>query len=213
MKLLERRSVLLTWLAFAAWVLPLAPTVVWSSEIPVVGGPCDRCEHVFEGMPEDLSSTAVVAAPDAGEPLHLRMQVLDPGGIPASGVVVYAYQTDAGGIYPGRSVQAPHGTLRGWARSDDRGFVAFETIRPGSYPDSRVAQHIHLHVIEPGRCTYFISDVNFADDPLLSPLARRRADRARGGDGVVEPRLEDGVWEAERSIHLGRNVPGYAECR
>jgi protocatechuate 3,4-dioxygenase beta subunit len=133
------------------------------------------------------------------------------------GIVLYAYQTDARGIYPAaarlRGAAARHGRLRGWTRSDAMGRYAFDTIRPGAYPDGGEPQHIHLHVIEPRRCTYYIGDVLFADDPLLD--AERRADAvdARGGSGIVAP-YGDATrgWQATRDITLGLNVPGYDGC-
>ncbi len=39
----------------------------------------------------------------------------------------------------------------------------FETIRPASYPNTKFAQHVHMHVVEPGRCTYFIDGTVFTD--------------------------------------------------
>ena len=66
------------------------------------------------------------------------------------------------------------------------GRYTFETVRPGSYPNSRNPQHIHMHVIEPGRCTYWIDDVLFTDDPLLNDAERNRRE-PRGGLGVATP--------------------------
>ena len=112
-----------------------------------------------------------------------------------------------------RGAAARHGRLRGWARTDASGRYAFDTIRPGAYPDGDEPQHIHLHVIEPGRCTYYIGDVLFDDDPRLTTQARVAEEHARGGSGVVHPvgSARNG-WNATRDITLGSNVPGYAAC-
>ena len=56
---------------------------------------------------------------------------LEADGAPAAGIIVYAYQTDATGIYPRGSTR--HGRLRGWVRTDEAGRYRFDTIRPGAY--------------------------------------------------------------------------------
>jgi protocatechuate 3,4-dioxygenase beta subunit len=132
-------------------------------------------------------------------------------------VIVYAYQTDRSGNYPAspalRGFAARHGRLRGWARTDAAGRYTFETIRPGAYPGRKVPQHIHLHVIEPGRCTYYLGDVLFDDDPLLTPALRARESDAHGGNGIVVAKGDAKVgWRVTRDITLGRNVADYAAC-
>jgi protocatechuate 3,4-dioxygenase beta subunit len=157
---------------------------------PIIGGPCEGCEGVFEGLPERLTSTARIA-PDGepGERMVLEGTVFDATGQPAAGVIVYAYHTDAQGIYPPderfpRQAAYRHGRLRGWVTTDARGHYRFETIRPGSYPSRSEPAHVHMHVIEVGRWTYYIDSVRFDDDPLLS-AAERRSAGGRGGPGLV----------------------------
>ena len=176
-----------------------------SAHEPVVGGPCEGCELVFEGMPASPPATARIAPEDEpGEPMTLEGVVRDARGNPVAGVTVYAYQTDAGGIYPRGSTA--HGRLRGWARTGADGRYRFDTIRPGSYPSRNAPAHVHMHVVEPGCCTYYIDDVEFRDDPLL----RRTEGRGRGGQGIVTPsRGTDGRWRAVRDIALGEKVPGH----
>ena len=182
---------------------------------PVVGLPCEGCELVFAGMPDDLDSKARIAPEnEPGEPLRIEGRVVNPDGTPAPGTIIYAYHTNAQGIYPGqreaetRGVQG-HGRLRAWVRADEDGRYTFRTIRPASYPDSRNPQHVHMHVIEPGCCTYWIDSVHFRDDPLL-PRRLAEAESGRGGLGVVTPEREaDGTWVARRDIVLGQEVPGH----
>jgi protocatechuate 3,4-dioxygenase beta subunit len=139
-------------------------------------------------------------------------------GRPVSGVIVYAYQTDATGVYPtdevyhGRAAYR-HGRLRGWAQTDDDGSYAFDTIRPAGYPGTDLPQHIHMHVIEVGCCTYYIDDIFFEDDPRFTPTMRSRLTQDRGGSGVSMPvRLDDGTWSVVRDIVLGAGIPGYPRC-
>jgi len=183
---------------------------------PVVGLPCEGCEAVFEGRPATLAPQARIAPPgEPGRPLRIEGTVLDGKGRPAADVVVYAYHTDAKGIYP-RSEGAVgragtrHGRLRGWARTDARGRYTFETIRPAGYPGSAAPEHVHMHVIEPGRCTYYIDDIVFEDDPRLTPELRRSHVTGRGGPGLVSPTSDGhGGFVVRRDIRLGERVPGY----
>lgn len=185
---------------------------------PVVGLPCEDCEVPLIGMPEALAASARLApADEPGQRLHLAGRVTDAQGRPRPGVIVYAHQTNQQGVYPGeRTDQDPgarrHGRLRAWVATDAGGRYAFSTIRPGSYPGTRMPQHIHLYVIERGCALYYIDDVLFRDDPYLTPAVARRAAQGRGGPGIVTPeRIADG-WEATRDIVLGRGIPGYPGC-
>jgi protocatechuate 3,4-dioxygenase beta subunit len=169
-------------------------------------------------MPGDLAAEARIAPEgEPGEPLVIDGFVRRADGSPAPGVVVYAYQTDASGIYPRATAPVGaaarlHGRLRSWAKSDAEGRFRFRTVRPGGYPSTTIPQHVHLHVLEPGRCTYYIDDLLFDDDPRLTATERRRLE-GRGGSGIAEPRRDaDGTWRARRDIVLGESVPGYERC-
>jgi protocatechuate 3,4-dioxygenase beta subunit len=176
---------------------------------PVIGGPCEGCELVFSGMPDRIGPRARIAPiGEKGEPLVIEGVVRTIAGKPAADVIVYAYHTDATGIYPTGSTR--HGRLRGWARTDLAGHYRFDTIRPGAYPSGDNPQHVHMHVIEPGKATYSIDEIVFDDDPLLTPSRRERAQSWRGGNCVAHPVKDDkGVWHVTRDITLGKNVPGY----
>ena len=196
------------------WTLLLALGGAQAGE-PVIGGPCEGCEAVFQGQPAELDARARIAPPgQAGEPMVLEGRVLDRDARPRAGVVVYAYHTDAEGVYPGRGrggdAAARHGALRGWARSDAEGRYRFDTIRPASYPGRTVPAHVHLHVIEPGCATYWIDDVVFTDDPLLTAAQRRAHEHGRGGPGIATPKRRAGVWQVNRDIHLGAGIADYA---
>jgi protocatechuate 3,4-dioxygenase beta subunit len=177
--------------------------------------PCEGCEAALVGMPDyaAIPTTARIAPEgEPGEPLVVRGTVYDEAGEPAPGIVIYAYHTDTTGVYPPderyEGWARRHGRLRGWVRTDSTGRYRFDTIRPASYPSGTNPQHVHMHIIEPDCCAYWISSVHFTDDPLV-PSDREPNPDARGGNGLVTPRLEDGVWYAERDIWLGRSVDGY----
>lgn len=192
-----------------------APVTSQTVREPVVGLPCEGCDAVFEGMPETLGWQTRIAAAGEGEAMRIEGVVRDGAGSVVPGVIVYAYHTDANGLYPrdegARGTSAyRHGRLRGWAQTGPQGEYRFDTIRPGGYPGTEEPEHVHLHVIEPGRCTYYIDDVLFEDDPRLTEGKRAQLVRGRGGNGVTSPvRDREGTWIVARDILLGEKIPGY----
>jgi protocatechuate 3,4-dioxygenase beta subunit len=178
----------------------------------LVGGPCEGCELIFIDRPVRLASASRIAPPDEpGEPMVIDGVVRTATGAPVPGVVVYAYQTNARGIYPPSTTR--HGTLRGFALSGSDGAYRFSTIRPASYPDTTVPQHVHMHVLEVGRCHYYIDDLVFTDDPLLTPAERTTHAQGRGGIGIATPTKHDGTWQVRRDITLGAGIADHARCR
>lgn len=178
---------------------------------PVIGGPCEGCELVFVGIPPQIESTSRLgSATEPGVPLLLEGTVRTLGGTPAPGVIVYIYHTDAKGDYPPAATS--HGRLRGWARTDNKGQYRFNTIRPAHYPDGNAPQHIHFHVIEPGKGTYNLTEIWFDDDKLVTPELRARVPRPRGGPNIVSPKKQaDGTWSVRHDITLGLNIPDYPQ--
>ena len=183
---------------------------------PIVGLPCEGCEAVFEGLPETLSPRARIAPiGEQGQPMTIEGTVVDRQGRPRSGLIVYAYQTNAQGVYPtddrfAGQAAFRHGRLRAWVQTDTNGRYTFDTIRPAGYPNTDLPQHVHMHVLEVGRCTYYIDDLMFEDDPRLTPAMLARLTSGRGGNGVARPRTTDaGVQLVTRDIVLGERIPGY----
>ena len=191
----------------------LAPVIAADAQVtrrePVVGLPCEGCEAVFEGVPAKITSVARIAPTcEPGETMRIEGRFKDAQGKPVPGIVIYAYQTNAKGLYPPGPVR--HGSLRGWVISDAAGRYTFDTIRPGGYPNTTIPQHVHMHVIEPGRCTYYIDDVLFDDDPRLTAAQRKSMDHGRGGSGIVVPKKDaSGRWLVTRDVVLGAGVNGY----
>lgn len=197
--------------------LDAAPMIAVTGREPVIGS-CEGCEGIFQGLPTTPDATTHLAPIDEpGDTMQLSGTVFDPTGAIATGIIVYAYQTDHTGVYPDdarlTSEAARHGRLRAWTRTDAAGRYRFHTIRPGAYPDGSEAEHIHLHILEPGRCTYYVGDVMFTDDSRLAAARLERERLAPGGSGVVTPggNATDG-WTVVRDIRLGLNVPGYRAC-
>ncbi len=184
--------------------------------VPIVGG-CEGCALIFVQMPSKIASHARIGAQsEPGVALQLSGTVRDMQGQPRAGIVVYAHQTNVEGIYPRAVVEnaqaLAHGRLRAWVQSDANGHFAFTTIRPGAYPGGSEPQHIHLQVLEPNRCSYWVGDALFADDPMLSAVKRAAQENAPGGSGIDVPKWQKNQWRVRRDIVLGKDVPGYAGC-
>ena len=187
---------------------------------PIIGLPCEGCEAVFEDQPATLEWRARIAPEgEPGEALRITGIVREPAGRAAPNIIVYAYHTNAQGLYPTDErlqglLAFRHGRLRGWARTDASGRYQFDTIRPAGYPGTDLPEHVHMHIIEPGRCTYCIDDVMFDDDPRLTAAKRQQLTQGRGGYGVATPVQDaDGAWLVTRDIVLGAAVPGYPARR
>ena len=202
------RAPLLVSFAFAA----LACGDGGAQSVPAAGrAPLPSCEWCGAAdAPAELGPVlAIDAGGEPGERLVIEGTVYqDDGTTPAPGVLVYAYHTNTGGVYPKRGDETGngrrHGYLRGWLRTGADGRYRIETIRPGTYPTRGAPAHVHMTVQPPGEEERYIDDVVFEGDPLLTSAERARL-RARGGSGIV--RLErgpDGALRARRDILLGR---------
>lgn len=190
---------------FALW-LGVPALVAGAPPAPVAGPDCSDCAHLE--APANLTNAVVIPpASEPGERLVLEGRVLRPDGrTPADGVLLYAYHTNARGIYPKRGDERGqarwHGSLRGWLKTGADGRYRIETSRPAPYPDGGIPAHIHMTVMPEGGREQFIDDVVFDDDPLVTASYRARA-RDVGGPGVVLPtRNAAGVWQATRDIVL-----------
>jgi protocatechuate 3,4-dioxygenase beta subunit len=135
-------------------------------------------------------------------------RVFKPDGrTPAPNVIVYAYHTNATGVYPQPAIATTtwsrrHGYLRGWVRTNALGEYRFVTIRPTPYENRSDPAHVHVVVKEPDRREYWIDEIVFTDDPLVNARYRSQA-RNRGGNGIVTPtRDANATWQVRRDITL-----------
>lgn len=179
-----------------------------------VGGPCEGCEAIHEYGDKVLKP--VDTLPQFGElpdPIKVTGTVykLD-GTTPADNVIIYVYHTDHKGVYPktsnSKGWESRHGYLRGWMKTGKDGKYTFYTSRPASYPNTTVAQHIHITVKEPNLNEYYIDSYHFTDDPNL-PKNILNKTNPRGGYGVIQLYKEGNLYVAKRDIVLGKNIPNY----
>ncbi len=180
----------------------------------VIGGGCDGCDLIYTGMPPNINTGDTNTAwNDNSQKLIIEGSVFKPDNItPASGILIYYWHTDAVGRYPqsngsGTKVTR-HGKLRGWMKSDSAGKFNLYTGRPASYPATDIPAHIHFVVKEPGINEYYTDELVFDDDPLLTPIIRKRSEN-RGGTGIVKTVLLKGIGYAKHKIILGLNIPDH----
>jgi protocatechuate 3,4-dioxygenase beta subunit len=123
--------------------------------------------------PANAPSTGRLAP--TGEPgtrLQINGVVVGPDGAAVPGASIYAYQTDAEGYYgvmPVSDNQNPR--LKLFLRSGAKGEWSFETIRPGSYPGSKVPGHVHFEVRARGFAPK-IFEIVFEGDPFITAEMR-----------------------------------------
>ena len=132
--------------------------------------------------PRNAPARVVVANHnEPGERLVVTGRVTD-GKKPVPGASIFVYHTDAKGLYSfNANNDATDPRLRGAMRSDAAGAYAFDTIRPGPYPNSTFAAYVHYVVTAPGyRDQQF--ETLFADDPFVTDEIRAYA--ARPGSGT-----------------------------
>lgn len=125
-----------------------------------------------------------------GERIIVHGRVLDERGIGVDRALVEFWQANAGGRYRHQkeTYMAPlDPNFGGCGRTitDENGYYAFRTIRPGAYPwpngpnDWRPA-HIHFSIFGHGFAQRLITQMYFEGDPMISqcPIASTIPDRA-----------------------------------
>jgi protocatechuate 3,4-dioxygenase beta subunit len=118
------------------------------------------------------SSGRVAPQGEPGQTLHVSGVVVGPDDKPISGASLYIYQTDHEGYYgvkPATDSRNPR--LKLFLRSGAKGEWSFDTVKPGSYPDSRVPGHIHFEVAADGRGDN-IFEIVFEGHPFVTPDMR-----------------------------------------
>ena len=127
-----------------------------------------RAQSTHEAPRNAPSTGRLTPVGEPGPALSVSGVVVDPEGKPVAGASLYAFQTDAEGYYGVKPVsdnQNPR--LKILLRTDAQGRWAFETIRPGSYPNSRAPGHIHFEVSAQGFATK-VFEIVFEGDPFIT---------------------------------------------
>src|SRR5687767_2954046 len=129
-------------------------------------------QAIHEAPAQAPSSGRLAPATEPGERLKVSGVVVGADEKPIAGASIYAYQTDAEGYYgvkPASDNRNPR--LKLFLRSAADGSWSFDTIRPGSYPGSRVPGHIHFEVSAAGVAPR-IFEIVFEGDPFITDAMR-----------------------------------------
>ena len=181
-----------------------------------VGGNCEGCESIYESPVPFEKLTNTVNLPDyneKGPKLEISGIVYQrDGNTPAKDVVLYVYHTDQTGHYtPAADAKGwgkRHGRVRGWVKTDNKGYYHFYTLKPAPYPGTNIPAHIHITLKEPDKNEYYIDEYLFEGDPYLTSAERNRQEK-RGGSGIISIEQKNGMLHGKRDIILGMNIPGY----
>ena len=181
----------------------------------LIGGGCDGCELMYNGMPSNIHSTDTSPGwYEKGQKLLITGTIFEiDGRTPAANIIIYYWQTDNNGYYsPIKGMDENtkrHGHIRGWVKSDENGKYSIYTIKPIPYPNENIPAHIHTSIKEPAIANeYYIDEFVFDDDKLLTS-EKRKALENRGGSGILRVLLKDNLQIAEHNIILGLNIPNY----
>lgn len=113
-----------------------------------------------------ISRLILVSKDEPGEWIEIEGQVVDARNAPVPGAIVDLFATDHAGRYhpviEGETTPRIFGTVV----ADQDGRFWFGTVRPGPYPGTRNARHIHMSV-EAARLRLAVPQYAVFDDDLL----------------------------------------------
>ena len=141
---------------------------------------------------------------EPGEPLIVSGTIYGPDGrTPREGILLSVYQTDATGVYTTSGGDNRNTRIHGSMRTNAEGRYEFRTIKPGSYPRSTNAAHIHAYVSGPGYPEHWIDEYLFDDDRFVSDEQKRTAASHGSFSPVLKlTRGSDGILRGVRDIKL-----------
>lgn len=112
------------------------------------------------------SQIDMVRADEEGERMVVSGTISLADGTPARGMLVYVYHTDVHGIYNDGDGNSDNPRLFAWLRTDDNGRYEVRSIRPASYPDMQIDQHVHYQIYRNDSDEDFENwRLGFSDDP------------------------------------------------
>jgi len=156
---------------------PRMPLVEVPLELAELKGPLPNAILVSPGD-ADLTRNAGTGGEAIGQRLVVTGRVLDSRSAAMPDVLIEVWQANAAGRYIHKNDQWP-GPLDpnflgiGRCRTNGAGAYRFLTVRPGAYPwrnhpNAWRPAHIHFSVLGPSWSNRLVTQMYFADDPLLA---------------------------------------------
>jgi protocatechuate 3,4-dioxygenase beta subunit len=154
--------------------------------------------------PAQLSTTGRIGPEgEPGTPLAIHGRILLPDGkSPAANVIVFAYQTDADGVYSGPGKPGRPWRLQGWAVTGADGRFEFHTIRPAPYPGRSIPAHVHLSLQTTSYGRQWTEELRFSDDKFVTADERRKSSALGIFGNVVAPATRNGVQHVDFTVRL-----------
>ena len=165
-------------------------------------------QKAVQPRPENVpAKVTIVSDKEPGQPLIVSGTIYAPDGRkPLEGITLYVHQTDATGVYSTAGTGDNRNTrIHGVMRTGADGRYEFRTIKPASYPGTRISAHIHAYVSGADYPEYWIDEYVFADDPFVGEDVKQKFQ----GRGSFSPVLTltrgaDGILRAVRDIKVER---------
>ena len=126
-------------------------------------------------------SVTMVTGKEPGVQTSVKGKLVSANKTPLANTLVYVYQTDHRGWYADDKPHVEenegdrgHARLFGYLRTNAQGEFELRTIRPASYPNSTLPQHIHFEAFSNNGSSLIITELLFDDDPMLIGELRER---------------------------------------
>lgn len=157
---------------------PQKPLISFGNSLSEATGPVFGHNDLGELDSDLIQNYARSGESALGERIIVHGRVLDESGRPVPQVLIEVWQANAGGRYQHKkdgylAPLDPNFGGCGRALSDDDGYYAFRTIKPGPYPwpngvnDWRPA-HIHFSLFGSGFAQRLITQMYFEGDPHIA---------------------------------------------
>jgi protocatechuate 3,4-dioxygenase beta subunit len=153
----------------------------------------------------------LAAKAEPGESIVLSGTIYKEDGVtPDSGVILFLYQTDAGGYYHRPEENVFHPRICGWLRTGPDGHYEIQTIKPAPEilaPDEPA--HIHAQIFGNGMPEHFVHEFWFRDDTRISTKDSKHFTHLGKFSPIISlTKGKDGILRGVRNIRV-RPAPAW----